>query len=700
MPDDLDTFLNLEDEFKIVHSNEKTAYINLPAAFDIETSSFYENGEKRAIMYVWQFGLNGNVIIGRTWEQFDDLIAGLIEVYEISKDQRLRIYIHNEAFEFQWIRRRFEWDKVFAVSERTPLFARTVSGIEFACSYLLSGFALSSLADQLQTYKVRKLSGDLDYSLIRHSETSLTDQEIGYCVNDVLVVMAYIQEEIDRNEGMITNIPFTKTGYVRRYCRKACQRSGKRYLNYRKLMDALTLTAPEYRELKRAFQGGFTHANPRHSGKIMKDVDSFDFTSSYPYVMLSERFPMGKGELIEGATAEDVIEMSKKYSVLFDAEFVGLYSVFWEDNYISASKCWIKEGAVVNNGRIVDADRIRITLTDVDLEIIRATYKWTTLTVHSVYRYRRDYLPRNLIRAIIKLYKDKTELKDVPEKVVEYLVSKGMLNAVYGMCVTDIVRDVIACIGGEWMKPEPADMEKEIARHNKSRSRFLFYPWGVWVTAYARRNLWSGILAVQDDYIYSDTDSIKLRNLEKHRAYFDEYNEIVVRKLKRMCEALNIPFDDLKPRTIEGKEKLIGVWDHETKKHKYSRFKTLGAKRYMVEAPDVLTVKDKDGNKTYYPVSLTVSGVNKFVAIPYLLEKYGQEKIFEAFDEDLDIPPEASGKLTHTYIDEPTAGSVTDYTGRRAEYAEKSSVHLEPAPYHMSLASAYIDYLKGFRDLK
>ena len=65
----------------------------------------------------------------------------------------------------------------------------------------------------------------MDYSLIRHSNTELTEKELGYCINDVLVVVAYIQETIER-EGNITKIPLTKTGYVRNYTRNNCMYNG------------------------------------------------------------------------------------------------------------------------------------------------------------------------------------------------------------------------------------------------------------------------------------------------------------------------------------------------------------------------------------------------------------------------------------------------------------------------------------------
>ena len=99
-------------------------------------------------------------------------------------------------------------------------------------------------------------------------------------------------------------------------------------------------------------------------------------------------------------------------------------------------------------------------------------------------------------------------------KEVEYLLSKGMLNSVYGMCVTDPVKDEHT-YETEW-DLEKVDVMEAIHKYNESKGRFLFYPWGIWVTAYARRNLWSAILNVGNDYVYSDTDSIKALNFETH----------------------------------------------------------------------------------------------------------------------------------------------------------------------------------------
>lgn len=663
----------------------------VPASFDIETTSFYTDSYKSAIMYEWTFGINGNVIIGRTWEEFETMMAQIVEHLNLADDLRLIIYVHNLSFEFQFMRKHFEWLKIFAIDTRKPIYAITTSGLEFRCSYLLSGYGLAKLGDELQKYPVKKMTGDLDYSLMRHSKTVMTEAELKYCENDVRVVMAYIKERIEI-DGSITKIPYTKTGYVRNYCRNACLYTGTnhrrnvgKYASYHNLMQALTLEPDEYTQLKRAFQGGFTHANALYSEQELQDIASYDFTSSYPYVMVSEMFPMSKGRLVNGNgqlhSKDEFFSMLKHYCCVFDVKLYGVMTKVVHENPLSYSRCYGVKNEVLNNGRIVCCDELGTTWTEQDYFINQYFYSWEKMEIANFRIYEKGYLPTDFVKSILKLYSDKTTLKGVKGKEVEYLAGKGMLNATYGMAVTDIARDEnVYTENGIW-ETQPCDVLKSIDDYNNSKKRFLFYPWGVWVTAYARRNLFTGIIEIGNDYVYSDTDSIKLKNHEAHRDYFENYNKQCYLKLQRACEYHKIPFESVEPSTIKGVKKLLGVWDFEGV---YKRFKTLGAKRYMVE--------EADGE-----ISMTVSGVNKAVAIPYLLDRYGKEGIFEAFSDDLYIPPDYSGKNTHTYIDDVVKGIMTDYNGVMLEFEELSGVHLEKADYSLSMAIAYLDYIRGVR---
>lgn len=677
--------------------NKDIKYFDVPCAFDIETTSFIDsNREKTAIMYEWTFGIFGAIIIGRTWDEYIDMIEYISDTMCLNTNKRLIVYVHNLSFEFSFLQKRHEYENVFAIKSRTPIYALTTKGIEYRCSYLLSGYSLDKLSTQLQHYHVRKLTGQLDYEKMRHNRTKLTEQEISYCVNDVKVVLAYIAERIE-TDGNISKIPLTKTGYVRNYCRNSCfydpdtpKKKSLKRLKYKEIIHSMTLTLDEYMQLKRAFQGGFTHANPFYSGKTLENVSSYDFTSSYPTVMLAEKFPMDKGELYTPKNKEDFDKCLKFYCCVFDVEIYELNSVLYFENYLSVSRCRKVECAVVENGRVVSAKHLVTTMTEQDYLIMKKFYTWNRdkSKIANFRRYKKDYLPTDFVKAILKLYQDKTTLKGVKGKEYDYLVSKEMLNSTYGMCVTDIIRDLII-FDGHWLTQEELpeqNYEDEIRKYNDSKSRFLFYPWGVWVTAYARRNLFTGILEFSEDYVYSDTDSIKCLNAEQHKDYIEKYNSTIIKQLEIAMKYHGIDASMIKPKTVKGIEKPLGVWDYEGT---YTRFKTLGAKRYLSQSEDS-------------GVTLTVAGLNKQKAVMFLCDgwKYtldGEEinSPFDKFSENLYVPQSDTGKMTHTYIDNEREGVLTDYKGCTAEYHELTSVHLSKSDYTLSVSKEYADYISG-----
>lgn len=682
--DKINEILKRIDE-KIVRTSKKIDYLNIPCSFDIETTSMKlsKHLEKRAFMYEWSFCIWGYVFIGRTWDEFKELYNSIVNYFDLGLDKRLIVYVHNLSYEFQFIRHRFEWERIFALDKRKPVQCVTVEGVEFRCSYLLSGYNLAKLAEQLSKFKVKKLKGELDYNVIRNSLTPLTKNELQYCINDVLIVVAYIQELIER-EGDITKIPLTKTGFVRKYCRDMCMYEGshrhntKKYSDYRKIMKALTMDCNIYTLLQEAFSGGFTHGNPYNVGRTIKNVDSFDFCSAYPAVMVAEEFPMSKAIRYSPKNIDDFNHYITHYCCLFRIEVTNIKSVYKFDHYISSSHCRDLKNAVESNGRIVSADHLCMTVTEQDYHIIKATYEWDNLDIKDFHYFIKGYLPKNFILAILKLYKDKTELKGVKGKEVEYLVSKENLNSCYGMCVTDPCRDEIL-YNQEWSSESP-NVEECLKTYNKSLKRFLYYPWGIWVTAYNRMNLWSGILEFGDDYLYSDTDSLKVLNMSKHLDYIERYNNYVKNKIYKCFDFYGIEYSLAEPKTVEGKTKYLGAWEHD---EHYERFKYLGAKRYMT---------DIDGK-----VSITVSGVNKEVAVPYLVKTYGKN-VFRHFDNKLYIPSDYTGKNTHTYLDVEYRGMVTDLYGNTAEYHEYSATHLEGADYSLSMSAKFIDFLAGIRE--
>ena len=411
---------------------------------------------------------------------------------------------------------------------------------------------------------------------------------------------------------------------------------------------------------------------------------------------------MSTGKILGNSSVSEIHKLSRDYCCMFRIRLVGLNSKTSIDHPISASKCRhlygkLTDDWILDNGRIVSAIALETTCTEQDLFTYEQFYSWDECQIFDLVVYRKQYLPTPFVKAILNLYKMKTELKDVPDRLVDYMVSKNMLNAAYGMTVTNIVREVLTYTeDDEYVSNYDSDdfniekfLESQISKYNSNRRRFLFYPWGVWVTAYARANLFSGILASGRDYIYSDTDSIKILNPSAHENYIKAYNSEIEEKLRLACEFHNIPFSMTKPKNKYGKEKPLGVWDFEGI---YDEFKTLGAKRYLW----------RKGDKW----QLTVAGVNKFKGMQYLLLKSKEENCspFDLFHLDeygdgaLVIPQEYSGRMILTYGHDEIVGMVKDYLGQPYQYRELSYIHMEPSDYTMDTIVSFIKFLQGVRE--
>ena len=147
-----------------------------------------------------------------------------------------------------------------------------------------------------------------------------------------------------------------------------------------------------------------------------------------------------------------------------------------------------------------------------------------------------------------------------------------------------------------------------------------------------------------------------------------------------MCDYYKFDKKLLSPKTVEGDTKMLGIWDYEGT---YSRFKTLGAKRYLLEENGKLQI--------------TVAGLSKQNGVNYMLEKAGNDntKVFEQFDDNLYIPANRTGKMTHTYIDEEYKFKVVDYLGKEATVNPLSSIHLGICDFTLSISKQYNEFLNN-----
>ena len=687
-----------KDGIKVVYSKRSKAYYyDISCSLDTETTNYIIDDEhKYSWIYIFQIMIGDTFITCRTFDELADVFTNIKLTYNLNEKKRMIIYVHNLPFEFQFMRTEFRFSECLARKNRYVFKCFFDDyGIEFRDSLILSGMKLEKTAENLVHHSTRKLVGDLDYNLIRLPCTPITPTELGYCYNDVKIIVDYIDEQREQY-GDITKIPLTNTGRVRREVKKSCFRkvinpkTHKKHIPYKNLMNRLTLDVREYGYARQAFLGGYTHANAKYSKKLLADVHSIDFTSSYPTVMMSEKYPMSKGKRItlnmnSYAEFDAYLNQSERVAVVM----VDLWDIETKpdipDDYISCSRLLQKgEQIMNNNGRVHKADYVRLIVTSVDLAQIVSCYNYSKINIIDGYFYYVDYLPKEIIECVLEFYEKKTTLKGVKGMEAEYLLKKGMLNSCYGMCVTDIMSGDEQCTYNKGWEHVKQDVAECVDQYNNNPNRFLFYVWGIFVTAYARNNLFNGIKTIGRDYVYCDTDSIKFLNMDAHKAYIEDYNSSIIRKCTECLEHWDLDPAMLAPKNKKGVEKQIGIWDYEGK---YDYFKTMGCKRY-------LTYKDGE-------FDLTCAGLGDDKGIDELTRNGTKvDDVFARFNDNFKVDAENSGKLAHFYNDDPFEIEVVDYCGNRGKISCNSCCVLFPVAFSVNGNEEYKLFLKYIANLQ
>lgn len=606
--------------------NQKTKdtkfyYKDIICAFDIETSlvktGSHDAGTKKnprtiddfvSVMYIWQFQLGLDITVyGRTWDEFNYLVDCLCSA--LNEDERIVIYVHSLAYEFQFLRdkkilgSRLNEESVFCVKSRTPIkFLCCDDKLEFRCSYIHSNMSLSEFTDKMDV-EHKKLSGDeFDYSKTRYSWTPLTDRELEYCFNDVIGLVECLYKECEHDGDNLYTIPLTSTGYVRRDVKHAIQKLPHNYIQ-KQLPDYST-----YRLLREAFRGGNTHASRFYSNKrIDADIYCNDISSSYPNVLLNCKFPITPFREIEenARTIDDIVKLMKKgrailaQIAIFD---VKLADEFFPVPYLSKDKCRNIVNAVYDNGRIISADYLETTVTDVDLKILFDELDDNShIEIINAMFASYGYLPEQIKDVIRDYFTKKTKLKGVKEEEIQYNKSKAKLNACYGMMAQNPVKLEECYIGGHYItgihfkdeggtrcfiSEEDAEAMEEdiyfIAHTENIEKSTMPYQWGVWCTCWARERLERAIRICGNDFLYCDTDSVYY--IGEHD--FSEYNAACIK-------------DSTKNRAFAADKKEIIHYMGVMELDKTAKsFKTMGAKKYAYI--------DSDGE-----LHITIAGVNK-----------------------------------------------------------------------------------------
>lgn len=654
--------------YSTIHTGSKRSGRNNSAvicSFDTETTSVIDSDHKAAYVYVWSFDVYSNGVHHTLIERdilklprLLNLLTFVVTKKSKQKNVSVLVGVHNLPYDFTFISKILSVDRLFAKSKRQPLFFNC--GIfHFVDTLAISGMSLEKTAKEYTHTK--KMAGDLDYTIARNTKTPLTRKEERYCYNDVKVVTEYL-EYLIVTYGVHGFFPTTKTSICRRALKESfnCEYPNKDRAEEVKdwiMSDLFPTTMQEYDCLIRwLFRGGYTHSNASKTGYVLENMKSKDFESSYPSWIAYERFPMSKPERVQPDEYENVIKSAIQWYGVFT--FQNITSVT-QHSIESKHKCVSVLNPIIDNGRIKQAESMTVMLTNLDWMIYKKFYDWSDVSCETLYKFSvSGKLPMYVINPLFNAYTEKTRLKTAG---LDYKDQKAIVNSFYGMMVTTIPSENVT-YADDW----GSEMMAEDERRNYARTTLLSPFWGIYTTAWARYHLLVDVFhKIGNDAVYGDTDSCKYINPEKHEQTFKRFNRKMAKRRYKFC--VENGFDMA----------LMGRLGELTDDGNIMKFKTLGAKRYLV--------LDDNNN-----LECTVAGLPKRAFNQFLHKNKvsSLNDVFNLFDFGLKIK---NCKNAHAYVDNVT-DIVTDFKDVSEEMYSGSACVIYPIDFEMK-ETDYTEFL-------
>lgn len=592
-------------------------------------------------IYQWCFSYpcrNGDrwLVYGRKPSQLAYCLKLIAEVNKLDADNKILIFVHNLSYDWQFfhafVQDQFnEPGEVLAVGAHR-LINWQIGGLEFRDTLKIAQKSLYKWGQDLNI-KDKKLVGEIDYSITRYQNTPLKRSDWRYMFRDVVTLDECVARQMELWGDETKSIPLTNTGYVRRETRKEFKKAKSNRENFQR--KALTLDT--YRFCRGEFAGGLTHGNrfraertidleaiKRKLGRIDIKIKHRDFVSHYPSQQITKYGPGSKFVLYYDYKQDEKRKPLHVDDLLALDKCVLASILIWDLKLRDgvtlpyAQECKIQAGQVekldlvCDNGRVLQmlSGSSIIVVNELDLKWYKKLYTFK-FKIMKVYTATRAPFPSFITNMVRKFFNDKTrlknELKEIEkvygkesdqyrEKHILELIAKGLLNSIYGMSATDIVRSKhFETESGLWDKEVlTAEMiEERITKYYSGKKNFMNYELGLWTTAHARDELMEFCeLVGWEYYLYADTDSLFYISTPEIEARIEEKN----RQFREECDKNGWYI------TLDGKKTYFHQFDDENEE--IIQFRFLHAKCYAYVTSDnqlhatIAGVPEKVGKNT------------------------------------------------------------------------------------------------------
>ena len=366
-----------------------------------------------------------------------------------------------------------------------------------------------------KTFGMDEGKGDIDYHLPRPVGYIPTPEEIDYLRRDVQIPAKALAEQISQGMTRLTVGADSLEEYK--------ELAGKKMFdkNFPVLADDMDA------EIRLAYRGGFTYADPRFSGERVGAGRVYDVNSLYPYIMYDRVLPYGIPRFFEGRPEKTETHPLYITSVTFLAKL--------KKDHIPCIQIKNNRMFLQTEYQTEITDPVTMFCTNVDLELWEKHYDIDYLSWNGGWAFKAS-------AGFFADYIDKwMKVKETSEGGMR-MIAKLHLNSLYGKFATN------PNVTGKY--PVLEDDIVKLKQGEPETRNPVYTAMGVFITAYARSLTITAAQENYDVFAYADTDSLHLvtdhepRNLDIHPTrmgawdHEGNFTEALYMRPKAYCELM------------------------------------------------------------------------------------------------------------------------------------------------------------------
>ena len=431
---------------------------------------------------VWSWGI---IKVGKLTDYVDGTTIDGFMSHISSRSSH--IYFHNLAFDgtfiLDWLLKHgYVWVKENpGVKQFTSLISRmgkfysitvvfdTGYRVEFRDSYKKLPMSVSAIA---KAFNLHDQKLEIDYEAPRPIGYIPTVDEKRYQRNDVAIVAQALEVQFAEKMTKLTAGSDSLATYKKM--------SGKLFAR------RFPVLSPEIdTEIRKAYRGGFTYADPRYAKRLNGEGSVYDVNSLYPSVMRTALLPYGDPIYSEGAP------LTKR--PLYIASIT--ITAKLKPNHIPCIQ--IKKNLSFNPTQYLSEinEPTTVVATNIDIELWKKHYDLKIISWNGTFEFNGSH-------GFFDKYVD--HFMEIKKNSTGGLrqIAKLHLNSLYGKFATN------PDITGK--HPILKDNRVSLQMNGPETRDPVYTPMGVFITAYARKKTISAAQDNYDTFAYADSDSLHL----------------------------------------------------------------------------------------------------------------------------------------------------------------------------------------------